>query len=133
MPAYGAWRKLLEGQGATLLAIGPLAGGIVAAASDFPAATRPSIWLLSELPLSDLPGAFVEDVERSGHLMVVEEHVAHGGVAEMLALRLATAGKLPRRYDYRTAGCSGLSGSQKFYRKKCGLDADSVLAALGCV
>jgi transketolase len=132
LPAYGAWRKLLHGNGATLLAVGPLAGGILSAAANVEQDKRPSIWLLTELPIPELPADFLEDVERSQHLLVVEEHVAHGGAAEMLALRLMSAGKAPRRFEHRAAtGSAGVSGSQRFYRKKCGLDAESVLAALG--
>jgi transketolase len=132
LPAYGAWRKLLHGGGATLLAVGPLAGGILNAAANVAEAQRPSIWLLTELPIPEFPPAFLEDVERSQHLFVVEEHVAHGGAAEMLACRLMEAGKAPRRFEHRSAtGSSGVSGSQKFYRRKCGLDSESVLAALG--
>jgi transketolase len=132
LPVYGAWRKLLHGNGATLLAVGPLAGGILSAAANVEEDKRPSIWLLTELPIPELPAAFLEDVERSQHLFVVEEHVAHGGAAEMLALRLMAAGKAPRRFEHRAAsGSLGVSGSQKFYRRQCGLDSESILAALG--
>jgi transketolase len=132
LPEYGAWRRLLDGGGATLLAVGPLAGGILGAAANLEEGKRPSIWLLTELPIPELPAAFLEDVERSQHLFVVEEHVAHGGAAEMLAFRLMAAGKAPHRFEYRTAnGPLEVSGSQKFYRKRCGLDPASVLAALG--
>ena len=110
----------------------PLAGGILSAAANAALEQRPSIWLLSELPIVELPMAFLEDVGRSQHLLVVEEHVAHGGAAEMLALRLMEAGKAPRRFEHRAAGGpSAVSGSQKFYRKRCGIDGESVLAALG--
>lgn len=132
LPVYGAWRKLLHGLGPTVVAIGPLVGGILSAANTIAPEKRPSIWVLSELPIEDLPEAFLGDVERSQHLLVVEEHVAHGGAAEMLALRLISAGKAPLRYEYRAATQSqGLSGSQKFYRKRCGLDPESILQAVG--
>jgi transketolase len=115
-----------------LLAVGPLAGGILSAVANVAQRLRPSTWLLTELPIPELPAAFLEDVERSQHLFVVEEHVTHGGAAEMLALRLMAAGKAPRRFEHRAAGAtSGVSGSQKFYRQKCGLDPQSVLQALG--
>lgn len=131
VPAYGPWRRLLEGRGPTVLAIGPLAGEILAAAAKLEQQVRPSVWVVCELPIVNLPEQFLDDIARSQHLLVVEEHVAHGGAAEMLALRLARSGNTPRRYEFRSAGCApGVSGSQKFYRKKCGLDAESVLAAV---
>src|SRR5262245_26453361 len=45
--AFAPWRKLLEGDGATLVVVGPLAGGILAAARDLPRHQRPRMWLLS--------------------------------------------------------------------------------------
>src|SRR5438128_11293169 len=76
LPAYAPWRKLLDGGGATLLAVGPLAGGILDSARSLEEGKRPNIWLVSELPLENLPEAFLDDVRASGHLLVIEEHVA---------------------------------------------------------
>jgi transketolase len=136
LPPYSAWRQLLErGSNArsTILAVGPLVGGIVEAARKIEAASRPSVWVLSELPIGELPEPFVEDVTTSGHLLVVEEHVAHGGAGEMVAHKLLTRSVAPRRFSHLAARGypSGLYGSQKFHRKESGLDPSSVLT-LAC-
>ena len=133
-PAYAPWRQLLDGAGPTLLIVGPIAGALLGALQSRPHSNRPSIWLLAELPITvqGIPARFVEDLRRSEHLIVVEEHVAQGSAGQMLALALLTAGIAPKRFQHRHAlgYPSGLLGSQVFHRKECGLDPESVLAAL---
>ena len=89
-------------------------------------------WLVSELPIPDLPADLVESLNGSGHLFVVEEHTAHGGLGHMLVHRLACLGKMPARFTHRYAlgYVSGRYGSQNFHRRECGLDAASILKAL---
>ncbi len=128
LPLYAPWRKLLDGNGPTLAVVGPLVGGILEASRQLDADRRPSLWLISELPLTTLPHAFLADLARSQSLVVVEEHVAQGGVGSMLAAALLNAGRPPRKFAQRTAQgyVSGLYGSQKFHRAESGLDPESV-------
>jgi transketolase len=134
LPAYAPWRRLLAGGGTTLLVIGSLAGSILAAVSTLPAPQRPSLWVLSELPIQprEIPAAFVADFERSGHLLVIEEHVAHGSAAASLALALIEAHTVPRRFSHRFAlgYPSRHYGSQQYHRRECGLDPASILELL---
>jgi transketolase len=131
-PGYNNWRKLCGGGGATLLACGPLVGGILHAAQKMNESDRPCIWLVAELPLIDLPTEFKADVIRSQRLIVIEEHVAHGSVGQMLTHRLMLDGIAPRWFAHRTARAypSGRYGSQTFHRKESGLDVASVLELL---
>lgn len=132
LPAYAPWRKLLAGTTATVLAVGPLAGALLGALRSFDERRRPSLWALTELPIEQLPAEFIDDLQRTRHLVVVEEHVAHGGAGEMLAHRLLIDGRAPARFTHRSAlgYPSGRYGSQKFHRQECGLDAQSLIAEL---
>ena len=129
VPPYAPWRRLLTGDTATVLAIGPLAGPILAAACGLAPADRPAIWSLAELPLVDLPPEFLSDLRRTQRLIVAEEHVATGSVGQMLATHLLAKNLAPREFIHLPAlgYPSGLYGSQKFHRKECGLDAESIL------
>jgi len=129
LPPYAAWRKLHSGDGATLLVCGPLVGGIITAA--MASERRPCVWLLSELPITDIPSEFISDLKRSNKLVVVEEHVAAGGAGQAVAARLLSDGNAPRRFIHlhATAEVPHRYGSQKYHRKACGIDPQSVLEA----
>ena len=131
-PVYAPWRRLMNGGGATLLVVGPLVGGIWEALKEQDEGRRPSLWTVCELPIEEIPEDFLVDLRRSEHLMVVEEHVAQGGAGQMMARRLLEMGRAPRRFVQRNAlgYVSGLYGSQKFHRRECGLDPQSVIAEL---
>ncbi len=134
LPAYAPWRKLLDGQGPVMIIVGPLAGGILSGLQSEAGSTRPSVWVVSELPIlaKGLPEEFSRDLERTGHLIVVEEHVAHGGAGEMLSRVLLMSGKAPRKFDHYCAKgyLSGYYGSQNFHRKESGLTVELILKDL---
>ena len=112
-----------------ILVTGSLAGSLWGAVRDLEGASRPALWLLSELPVRQLCEEFQADLARSRRLLVVEEHVAHGGVAQSLATLLLNSGRVPERFASRSAQgyLSGRYGSQKFHRRECGLDSASIL------
>jgi transketolase len=132
-PPFAAWRRLVQGSSSLILACGPLVGNLITTILQLPPADRPTLWLVSELPVDVMPDDFLADARRSTHLIVVEEHVANGGVGEQLARQLLLAGAAPRRFSHRcaTGYPSGRYGSQHFHRRECGLDAASILAAIG--
>ena len=129
-PPFAAWRRLLAGTGPTIAIAGPLAGGILEAVrqSDLSA----DVWLVSELPITEIPSEFLSSVRRSNYLMVIEEHVCAGGFGQVLAHQLLLRGAAPSQFVHRAAlgYVSGQYGSQSFHRAECGLDPASILAEL---
>jgi transketolase len=134
LPAYAPWRRILSGPGATVVVVGPLAGGILTAVQTLPESSRPSLWVLSELPISpmEIPAGFVADFQQSEHLVVVEEHVAQGSAGASLAHALLCARTTPRRFTHRFAlgYPSGHYGSQLYHRQESGLDAAAIVRLL---
>lgn len=134
LPNYSPWRRLMRGEGATCLVVGPLAGGILEAAKCLSDCHRPNLWVLTELPIeaAKIPKDFLDDLQRSRHLLIVEEHIAQGGVGQMIARCLLEMGHAPPQFTHRYAlgYVSGLYGSQNFHRQECGLDAASILIEL---
>jgi len=126
-PAYAPWRHLQDGDGWTVLVVGSLVGGIWNAVHALRAEHRPSLWSLCELPFK-CPQAFIDDLERSQRLLVIEEHVAHGGVAEMLAAWILRSGRRLDQFETRAANgyLSGRYGSQRFHRQENRLDPESI-------
>ncbi|MBV8780320.1 MAG: transketolase [Phycisphaerae bacterium] len=127
LPPYAPWRKLLAGScGTTIVACGPLVGGILSAAMTWPENQRPTIWLLSEMPIRELPADLLN---RGDQLIAVEEHVAAGGMGQALAAKLLEHSIFPRRFIHRHAPDDTPTryGSQKYHRRTCGIDAESIL------
>ncbi len=131
IPSYAPWRKILSGRAATLVALGPLAGGLLGAARGLPESERPTLWVLSELPIvpEEIPSDFIDDFQRSGHLIVVEEHVAQGSAGAAMARALMLTQTVPRRFSHRFACAHPVdrTGSQRYHRQMCGLDLPSIL------
>ena len=132
LPPYAPWRKILHGGGPTLLGVGPVISKVIEAARALPENVRPNIWVLTELPIATLPPEFLADLNRTGHLRVIEEHVLHGGVGQMIAAQLLINGHAPARFSHRCAQgyVSGRYGSQGFHRRESALDAASILSDL---
>jgi transketolase len=126
---FSPWRKLVSGQGGTLIAVGPLAGSLWAACAEKPESVRPNLWCLSQLPLSKLPEELLSDLEKSSRVTIAEEHVAHGSAGHSLSMALLQRQCNPASLRHFTAlgYPSGRFGSQKFHRAECGLDPASLL------
>ena len=122
IPEYAPWRKLLSGNGSVLAGVGPLVGGMLAGLEQLKEAVRPEVWLVTELPITDVPAAFMESVCRTRRLLVVEEHTVHGGFGQMLAHHLTAAAVSLDSFTHKHAlgYVSGLYGSQKFHRAEYG-------------
>jgi transketolase len=129
-PPFAAWRHLLTGVGPTVAIAGPLAGGILDAVRQSDLSI--DVWLVSELPITELPSEFLSSLRRSNYLMVIEEHVSAGGFGQMLAHQLLLDGAAPGQFVHRTAlgYVSGRYGSQRFHRAECNLDPASIVAEL---
>jgi transketolase len=132
LPEYEAWRRVCVGGGPTVVGVGPVISPVIGACRELDEAMRPSIWVLSELPVADLPLEMLRDLQRSRHLIVVEEHVARGSAGESIAHALLLSGRAPARFTHHCARGypSGRYGSQRFHRRESGLDAASIVAAL---
>lgn len=133
-PPYAPWRKLVDGGDALLICIGPLVGPIMEAVLELNESRRPSVWLISELPLlpEALPEELVREIREGRSVVVVEEHVENGGLGQAFALAAAILGLPLRRFRHLCARGypSGRYGSQAFHRAESGLDAKSVLKAV---
>jgi transketolase len=128
VPAYAPWRKLTSGRAGVVAVTGPLVGGLWKHCLPLGPAKQPGLWLVSELPVGEIPVEFLAEVRRTGRLLVVEEHVLQGGLGQMLACRLLEAGVAPSWFRVCAARGypSGRYGSQHFHRRECGLDPAAV-------
>lgn len=133
-PTYAPWRRLLKGSGPVVVAVGPLAGGLLGAFVDLEESLRPELWVVTELPLDPgrVPVRFEESLKSASALWAVEEHVAQGSFGHMLASWVLEGG-LPIsefRHFHARGYPSGRYGSQTFHRIESGIDPACILRAL---
>jgi transketolase len=134
VPAYAPWRQLTRGGGATVIAVGPLAGSYLESFEAMPDATRPNLWAVAQLPVADNPppAELLQQLASGKPVCLAEEHVAQGGFASQLVLFLATLGiGLPKVETlYARSHTYSSYGSQKFLRERSQLGPSSMLAAI---
>jgi transketolase len=136
LPAYAAWRDLVDGRAGVAIVVGSIAGPLIEAALRRPQSERPWIWVLSELPLpAGVPAALLDQLARDPRLIVIEEHTAHGSAAHLVAAELLSSGVILRSFRHFCARGypSGLYGSQLFHRQESGLDPETILDSMTAI
>jgi transketolase len=132
-PAYAPWRRLMDGEAGVMIVVGPLAGSSWQALLPLDEASRPALWVVTELPLeaSPPPQELLEAMARTRRLAVVEEHVAQGGVGQSLCRFLLERGVGVDIFRHLCAKGypSGTYGSQAFLRRCSGLGPQSIVEA----
>jgi transketolase len=130
VPTYAPWRRLLDGDAGVMIAVGPLAGSSWGALRRLDRASRPALWVVSELPIeaNAPPPELTDALRRTRRLAVVEEHVAHGGVGQAMCRWVIEAGVGLDRFRHLHASDQvGLTyGSQAFLRRRSGLDPERI-------
>jgi len=137
LPDYAPWRELLAGESGNIIVVGPVAGQAYQAVKSVTAKKGASfaLWVLTELPVPELPHSLRESILQHPEkpLIVVEEHVAHGGAGMAICHLLAKLGASPRsfRHLHAVGYLKGIGyGTQQFHRKQSGIDAESVALLL---
>ncbi len=95
------------------------AAGVPAGAVDW--------FAVSQLPIPAFSRELRESLTRTGKLVVVEEHVERGGLAEHLALALLKEGLAPKVWTRPALGYpSGKYGSQAYHQRESLMDPESL-------
>lgn len=129
-PDYAPWRLLLDGEAGVMVVVGPLAGPAWGALSQLEASERPALWVVTELPVdaNQPPTPLVNALKTTRSLIVVEEHVAQGGVGQQMCRWTMENGIVIERFRhlYAKGYPSSTYGSQTFLRQRSGLDPQSI-------
>ncbi len=133
-PTPSGFRKILSGGEAVVLGLGPVIQNVLKAELERRSqegVPHSSVYGVSELPLAQLTSEFVDEVKRTGRLLIVEEHVQRGGLAEHLALLLMKNGVHAKTRNLCAQGYpNGLYGSQSYHQKLSHLDSASIHTTL---
>lgn len=134
VPRYAPWRQLTFGQGAIVVAVGPIASTYISSFEELPQEKRPNLWAVTELPIRhlEIPVELLNQLKSSKTLCVVEEHVAHGSFASDFLIYLARQKIQINNFIHLCAQAHHFEryGSQSYLRKESKLAPKSVLEVL---
>jgi transketolase len=115
----------------TVLATGPVIHNITEAVSKFSLSDKTDIFSVARFPF-ELPQSFLDSISATRKLLVVEEHISIGGLAQQISFELT--GKnlhLDLFQSLHAKGYPGeLYGDQAYHQKMSGLDTDNIGALL---
>jgi len=128
----GSFKIIHKGDDAeiTIFALGPVANNVMSAltlAEDL--ASKVNVVTALQFPLSIEP-ALLEIIKNAPNILVAEEHISTGGLAQQLSVQLMEKGVFPRSFkSLKAEGYpNGLYGSQSYHQKLSGLDTESILS-----
>ncbi|WP_266366272.1 transketolase family protein [Tellurirhabdus rosea] len=132
--AIGSFRKVRSSEApkGTVVALGPVAANVLKALeSSEQLGSQFDVYTALNLP-PDLPTELVQQWGSTGNLLVVEEHVSIGGLAQQLSVRLLENGASFRNFTSLAAQGypDGLYGDQSYHQRQSGLDAANIQARL---
>lgn len=132
--APSPFRKVMSGGRVVAVGLGPIVQNILKAEVDLrdqKTKCFASVYAVSELPLAQLSAEFIEEVKLTKRLLVVEEHVQRGGLAEHLSLFLMQKGVHAQVISLHAQGYPNqLYGSQAYHQHLSGLDSQSISQTL---
>ncbi|HET6767132.1 MAG TPA: hypothetical protein VFH08_07030 [Chitinophagaceae bacterium] len=115
----------------TIVVQGPVINNLLDALKDEEAKDNVQLFVLNKTPLM-LPAALERSIRKTKKVLIIEEHVATGGLGTSLAL-LMNEKVLPleKFISLHAKGYpSGLYGSQSFHQQESGLDAKNISAVI---
>ncbi len=129
---YGSFKQIVRSPASigTVVALGPVAANVLTALQDELLKDQFDVFTATNLPL-DLPTDLAHRWAGKP-LLVVEEHVSIGGLAQQLSLKLLAHGTVPSQFISLSAQGypNGLYGDQKYHQQLSGLDAASIAKQL---
>jgi transketolase len=129
LPAYTPIRKVVSGDKITVIALGPIALNALEALKQ--SQISADLFVISEVPILKLSKDIIESIRKTKKVLIVEEHVQRGGIAENLSLLILQNELSPKIMNFCALGYpNGKYGSQKYHQELCKLDAKSMSKSL---
>lgn len=129
----GSFKQVIrsENPNGTILALGPVAANVLNALQQNEALqNRFDVFTVTNLP-PELPSELAHRWAEKP-MLVVEEHVSVGGLAQQVSVRLLAEGVMPKPFVSLTAQGypNGLYGDQKYHQQLSGLDSEAIARQL---
>ena len=118
----------------TIISTGPVINNIIKALSGKNISRRFDLFSASYFPV-ELSDEFFSSVSSSKKLLVVEEHVSIGGLAQQLSVKLLEKGIMLDKFVSLHANgyANSLYGDQNYHQRQSGLDEESISDILSAI
>lgn len=115
----------------TIIGLGPVINNVISALNKSEMLTQFDIFTAISLPLI-LENKGIEKLKKAKNILVVEEHVSIGGLAQQLSIKLLENGISPQKFiSLRAEGYpDGTYGDQNFHQTQSGLDEQNIINVL---
>jgi transketolase len=131
---FGSLKLIIKSEKSnnTIIALGPVANNVVSALNNLPLTNQFNLLTASFLPL-ELDDRIIEFLKKSENILVVEEHVSIGGLAQQLSIKLLEKNISPKKFiSLKAEGYpDGIYGDQNFHQAQSGLDIQNISKILG--
>ena len=128
----GTFKQIIKNNSAigNIVALGPVAANALKALENQHLGGKFDLFTATNLPL-DLPRELAQSWAGKP-LLIVEEHVSTGGLAQQLSVKLLETGALPSQFVSLSAQGypNGLYGSQQYHQQQSGLDPVNIATQL---
>ncbi|MEI7595865.1 MAG: transketolase [Bacteroidota bacterium] len=116
----------------TILTIGPIIRNVIAAIVEDSINKSIDLYNFVEFPFIDFPDCFIESLKRSRRLLIIEEHIKRGGVAEDVSLKIhENKIDLSQIISLNCKGYpSGRYGDQNFHLNESGLSTKKIIKTI---
>jgi transketolase len=124
---YGAAPSKSGAADVTVIAQSPVANNVFAALQNG-GRDNIDVFVINKMPMRDLPKEITQSIGHSRKVLVVEEHIAIGGLGSAVSLGLNSQGiALEKFISLHAQGYpGGLYGSQTYHQQESGLDEASI-------
>ncbi len=115
----------------TIIGLGPVTNNVISALTQSEMLAQFDVFTAINLPL-ELENEGVEKLKKAKNILVVEEHVSIGGLAQQLSVKLLEKGISPQKFiSLRAEGYpDGTYGDQNFHQTQSGLDEQNIIRVL---
>jgi len=112
----------------TIIALGPVIHNAMDAIEKTGVRNNIDLFSAIKIPFLETSNDFFNSIEKSKKLLVIEEHVSRGGLAEYLSLQLLNNGiQLEKFKSLHAKGYpNGLYGDQNYHQLQSGLDSNHI-------
>ncbi len=116
----------------TVIAQCPVINNALAALKDNPNKPYIDVFAVNKMPLVELPAAIADSIKTTKNILVIEEHIAIGGLASAVSLAVHERSMAVNKFtSLRAEGYpNGLYGNQAYHQQVCGLDEGNILKVI---